>query len=224
MKAPLPLQCASDGWTRHPPRQARERSAAQRLEAAKPVLLIFARVPAIGVGKTRLAREVGRVEAWRLYREMAGGLVRRLRDPRWRTVVRVAPDRGRWPGAVCEPQGAGDLGSRLARAIRAHGGRGPVAVVGTDAPEVSPERVRRAFRAARRTGAAIGPAEDGGFWILALTSKRARRAAFPGVRWSTERACADTAAALGGRVARLEVLTDVDDLASLRRVSRRRSA
>lgn len=187
----------------------------------KPTLLIFARAPAIGVGKTRLAREVGRVEAWRTYRDMSAALVRRLRDPRWRLVVRIAPDRAGWPGATTEPQGPGGLGERLERAIRAHGRRGPVAVVGTDAPDVTRERVWLAFRAARRTGAAIGPAADGGFWILTLGPERARRGAFPGVRWSSDQACADTISALGGRVARLDVLTDVDDLASLRSVRAR---
>src|SRR5687768_9358971 len=98
----------------------------------KPTLIVFARAPAIGVGKTRLARDVGVVEAWRVYRTLSSQLIRRLRDPRWRLVVRVVPDRSSWPsGVVREPQGPGDLGGRLQRAIRAHA-RGPVAVVGTD--------------------------------------------------------------------------------------------
>lgn len=185
----------------------------------RPVLLVFARAPAIGVGKTRLARHVGRVEAWRLSRAMTADLLRRLCDPRWKLVVRIAPDRARVPGATAEPQGPGDLGLKLRRALRAHA-RGPVAVIGTDAPDVAPARVWNAFRAARATGAAIGPATDGGFWLLALSAEKARRVAFPGVRWSTDQACADTVAALGGRVARLETLTDVDDLASLRSVRR----
>ena len=60
------------------------------------------------------------------------------------------------------------MGDRLERALRAHA-RGPVAVIGTDAPEVTPALVRRAFRSLRRTGVVLGPAEDGGFWLLALS-------------------------------------------------------
>jgi hypothetical protein len=45
----------------------------------RPTLIIFARAPAIGVGKTRLARDVGRVEAWRLYRAFSARLLRSLR-------------------------------------------------------------------------------------------------------------------------------------------------
>jgi len=202
---------------------------------ARPTLIVFLRLPAVGRGKSRLARDIGRVEAWRLARAMAAGTLRRLRDPRWKLVVRVTPDRGGERASLApgspgrrvgsprvEPQGPGDLGRRLTAAIRAHA-RGPVAVVGTDAPGVSAAHVGRAFAATRRSGAAIGPAEDGGFWILALSARRARRLALGGVRWSSPHALADTVAAIGGPVVRLETLVDVDDLSSLRsaRVRRR---
>lgn len=178
---------------------------------SRPTLIVFVRVPAIGRGKSRLAKDVGKVEAWRLSRAMTARMLRTLRDPRWRLVVRVTPD-GAVPGA--EPQGRGDLGQRLERAIRAHAS-GPVAVVGTDAPDLTPARVAGAFAAARRSGAAIGPAEDGGYWLLALSARQARAVILAGVRWSSAHACEDTVKALGGGAARLETLIDVDDIASL---------
>ena len=178
---------------------------------ARPTLILFLRVPAVGRGKTRLAKDVGKVEAWRLSRAMTAGVLRRVRDPRWRLVVRVTPD-GALEGA--EPQGRGDLGQRLQRAIRAHAA-GPVAVIGTDAPDLDRAHIAAAFKAARRHGAAIGPAADGGFWILALSARRARSVAFEGVRWSTAHAMADTVAAIGGRASRLQTLIDVDDRAAL---------
>lgn len=181
---------------------------------ARPTLIVFARAPAIGVGKSRLARDVGAVEAWRAYRTMTARLLRRLRDPRWRVVVRITPDAAGLGGAACEGQGRGDLGARLERAVRAHA-RGPVAVIGADAPEVTPARVAGALQRARPTGAALGPAEDGGFWILALSPARARRLSLAGVRWSSPHAFADTLRALGGRAAVLETLADVDDGAAL---------
>jgi len=177
----------------------------------RPTLIIFARAPAIGVGKTRLARDVGLVEAWRAYRAMSQPLIRTLaRDPRWRTVVRIAPDGAAWPGVASEGQGRGGLGARLERALRAHA-RGPVAVVGTDTPEVTPDRVRRAFRALGRTGVVFGPAADGGFWLLALDARRARGVRLDGVRWSGPHALADVRSALGGGAVLLETLSDIDD-------------
>jgi glycosyltransferase A (GT-A) superfamily protein (DUF2064 family) len=183
---------------------------------ARPTLIVFARAPAIGVGKTRLARGIGRVETWRVYRSMSAGLLRGLRDPRWRIVVRIAPDRSAWPAGVPrEPQGRGGLGERLERALRAHS-RSSIVVIGTDAPEVSRERVARAFRALRATGAVFGPADDGGFWLMGLSPARARRVRLQGVRWSTEHALADTAAALGGAApVYLEALSDIDDAPAL---------
>jgi len=194
----------------------------------RPTLLIFARSPAIGIGKTRLARDVGRVEAWRIYRAMSADLIRRLgRDPRWRTVVRLAGDprnaRAAWPGVRTEPQGGGSLSPRLERAFRAHAGA-PVAVIGTDSPELTPAHVARALRASLAAGAALGPAEDGGFWLLALSAPRARRLRLAGVRWSTPYALADTAQALDVEPALLEVLADVDDGEALAALRARRRA
>ncbi len=190
----------------------------------RPTLIVFARAPAIGVGKSRLARDVGRVEAWRLYRGWLAGVLKTLRDPRWRLAVRLAPDQARLSGVGAEPQGGGDLGQRLVRAIRSHR-LGPVAVVGTDAPQVTRADVARAFRGARGGRAAFGPAADGGFWILALGPREARRIALNGVRWSTAQAMEDAIVRIGRPVVRLRTLIDVDDGASLRalRAARRRS-
>jgi glycosyltransferase A (GT-A) superfamily protein (DUF2064 family) len=178
----------------------------------KPTLIVFARSPAIGVGKTRLARDVGAVEAWRIYRTMSTRLLWSLRDPRWRLVLRLEGKRGdaAWPKLAVEPQGRGDLGELLERALRRHA-RGGVAVIGTDAPQVTRAHIARAFRARN----AIGPATDGGFWLLALDARRARFVRLDGVRWSSGHTLKDTVGKLG-ELAQLETLTDVDDLASLR--------
>jgi len=178
----------------------------------KPTLIVFARSPAIGVGKTRLARDIGAVEAWRIYRAMSTRLLWTLRDPRWRLVLQL-DGRGRdagWPRLTIEQQGRGDLGRRLERAFHAHS-RTPLAVIGTDAPQITPGRIANAF--GRRN--AIGPASDGGFWILALGPRRARRVRFDDVRWSSAHTLEDTLRALGP-LAMLETLTDVDNGPSLR--------
>ncbi len=190
----------------------------------RPTLIVFARAPAIGVGKSRLARDVGRVEAWRLYRGWLAGVLRTLRDPRWRLVVRLAPDRVHLSGVEAEPQGRGDLGQRLVRAMRSHS-LGPVAVVGTDAPEIARADVARALRATQGGRAVFGPAADGGFWVLALGPREARRITLDGVRWSTGQTMEDTIVSIGRPVVRLRTLVDVDDGAALRvlRAARRRS-
>ena len=87
-------------------------------------LVLFVRAPQWGVGKRRLARDVGNGAALRFERAMLGLLLRRLgHDRRWRLRLAVTPDRGRrrarlWPrGVPIAAQGQGDLGTRMRRAI-----------------------------------------------------------------------------------------------------------
>lgn len=185
--------------------------------------MIVARRPAIGVGKRRLAADVGDVEAWRFQRWSLEGLLRELAtDPRWRSWAAVTPDgptawlRGRVPGL---PQGRGDLGRRLERLA----GRFPVGhlvIIGSDTPSVRRRDVAAAFRALQTNDAVIGPAMDGGYWLIGLRRSVRGRLPFDGIRWSSSDTLQDTLVALAGlRVAILDRREDVDDAASLRRAS-----
>ena len=186
----------------------------------KPTLVVFAREPVMGRAKTRLAAGVGAVHAHRLYRAMILATLRRTADPRWTTVVAVAPDRAAghpiWAGWDQVGQGGGSLSPRLSRALSRPG---PVAVIGTDCPQVRARDIADAFAALRSHDLALGPADDGGFWLIA--ARDARPDLFGGVRWSTEHALADVAANSRGRVAYLRTLTDVDDVEALRAVRAR---
>jgi glycosyltransferase A (GT-A) superfamily protein (DUF2064 family) len=195
---------------------------------SKPTLIVMARAPRLGQGKTRLARDVGRVEALRINRALHAATMRVALDPRWRTILCVTPDRDVnlvlprvWPispscgaGGVRQVQGAGDLGARLARALAGHR---HVAVVGTDCPAITRTHVAAAFRALRRKGFALGLADDGGFWVLAARDGKAAARAMSQVRWSSAHTSADVIAALGvGNVAVLATLRDIDTLTDWR--------
>lgn len=194
----------------------------------RPRLVIFVKEPQPGRVKSRLARDIGRVEAAWWYRHQTARLIRRLApDRRWQTVLAVSPDRavaaGRaWPGAVPRvPQGQGDLGWRMARALRAlraHGG--PVLVIGSDVPAITPARVAAAFRLLGRHDAVIGPAVDGGYWAIGLRTGAVLPAgALRDVRWSGPHARADTERSLAPlSIGHAAELADVDcgaDLAPL---------
>jgi glycosyltransferase A (GT-A) superfamily protein (DUF2064 family) len=119
------------------------------------------------------------------------------------------------------PQGRGDLGARMARALE---GRRRVVMVGVDCPALTRKHIAGAFAALKRTPFALGPARDGGFWLIAARDGSAAARALRGVRWSTRHAAKDVLANLGVRnVAMLETLDDLDTLADLRRW-RQRSA
>jgi rSAM/selenodomain-associated transferase 1 len=180
-------------------------------------VVVFARAPRLGTVKRRLARGIGAMAALRFYRGALAATLREVRrDRRWRAVVAATPDRARWRVALPRvPQGGGDLGARMARAMRL---ARRVVIVGSDIPGLRRGDVAAAFRALGRAEAVFGPAEDGGYWLVGLGPRRPGRA-FAGVRWSGEHALADTLANFRGRrVAMLRRLRDVDTVEDLRAV------
>lgn len=191
-------------------------------------LVIFARRPALGVGKRRLARDVGDVEALRFARGALERLIRTLgHDPRWTLRIATAPDRPHdWtrPWSAL-PQGPGDLGARMSRVVRALP-PGPVVILGSDTPTVTRPDVASAFAALGSNEAVFGPAVDGGYWLIGLRRAPRTHLPFDNVRWSTEHALEDTLRAMGPRrFALLGVREDVDDGASMGRYrARGRSA
>ena len=186
------------------------------MSVRRGLLILFARAPRLGTVKRRLAREVGDLAALRFHRATLREMARRLgRDRRWRTVLAVTPDRARFPIALPRvPQGRGDLGERMARALARD--RRRAVLVGSDIPGIGAADIAAAFRALDGRGDAVfGPAEDGGYWLVGLGPRRPV-APFHGVRWSGPHALADTVAnCRGRRVAMVRRLRDVDDAAGL---------
>lgn len=186
-------------------------------------VVLMVKEPRPGRVKTRLGREIGMAAAAWWFRHQVAGLLRRIRDPRWRIVLAVTPDRaGRasrvWPRDLPRlPQGHGDLGARIVRAVRA-AGPGPVLVIGSDIPGITRAHLSRAFRALGTAETVIGPALDGGYWLIGFRGPHVLKAgALEGVRWSGPLARADTVASLGDlRAVEVDVLADVDEAADLR--------
>jgi uncharacterized protein len=88
---------------------------------------------------------------------------------------------------------------------------GPVVIIGSDTPGVAPRHIHQAFQALGHSDAVIGPAPDGGYWLIGLKRFPVVPSVFENVRWSTADAFADTITNMKGlRVAKLETLNDVD--------------
>lgn len=184
----------------------------------KDTVVVFARAPRLGTVKKRLARDIGDRAALRFHRWTLIALLRGLtRDRRFRTVLAITPTGARDRLPVRVPrigQSQGDIGARMDAACRRFP-RGNAAVIGSDIPAASAADVRAAFRALGCADAVFGPAEDGGYWLVALGPRRPEQP-FDKARWSTEHALADTLRNFRHRrTAFLRTLRDVDTACDL---------
>ncbi|MBE0452632.1 MAG: TIGR04282 family arsenosugar biosynthesis glycosyltransferase [Roseovarius sp.] len=191
-------------------------------------LVVMVKEPRPGRVKTRLGRSIGMVAAAWWFRHQVTRLLRRIDDPRWRLVLAVSPDAEGltsrvWPARLPRvPQGTGNLGDRMGRLLRSLP-PGPVCIIGADIPGITRAHIARAFAALGNHDAVIGPAPDGGYWLIGLRRSAAVPARiFDGVRWSSAHARADTIRSLGAaRVALIDTLRDVDEARDLNPASAR---
>lgn len=190
-------------------------------------LIVFAKVPRPGHVKTRLAAAVGDVEAASLYRVMGRRVLDGVRGGDYRLVAYIDPANElaaarRWLGAAgvdFRPQEGEGLGERLTDAFRREFQRaGHVCAIGTDAPAVDRHVVERAFAELPTNDLVLGPALDGGYYLIGATGYWPEL--FRDVPWSTEEVMAATLArarALTLRTATLEALPDIDTVEDLER-------
>lgn len=186
-------------------------------------LVVFTRCPEPGRTKTRLIPVVGR--------EGAAELQRRMTEHTMHTAGTLAGRRPlslevrfeggserlirRWlgPDSAYAEQGGRDLGEKMRRAFDDAFARSMtrVVVVGCDCPGVTARLLESAFDALRERDVVLGPASDGGYYLIGLRAPEPR--VFQDIPWGTAEALARTleaaqAAALS--VCRLETLDDVD--------------
>jgi rSAM/selenodomain-associated transferase 1 len=199
-------------------------------------LLIFAREPVLGRVKTRLAADIGPEAALATYRELlaiTAAAVQAAQVPAtvWLAEAPAATALGtptsaarpEWPGLPWQVQpAAGSLGERMAHAFAEAfaAGAGRVVVIGTDCPGLTADLLRLAFEQLATHDLVVGPAADGGYYLLGMN--KLHSCLFANKQWSTDSVLSATLAdaeQLGLRVAQLSTLADVDsgsDLAAWR--------
>lgn len=184
---------------------------------------IFAKQPQPGTVKTRLCPPLTPAEAAELYRVSLEETVQRLAAGPFTPVLFYAGDeayfRRSFPGLALCPQGEGDLGARMERALQAllqAGCRGAL-LVGSDSPDLPLALLESAFAALEQAEAVLAPANDGGYVLIG--ERRHHPGLFAGIAWSSDQVLDQTrqrAAAAGIRLQELPGWEDVDDLPSLR--------
>lgn len=206
-------------------------------QVAPAALLVVAKAPEPGRAKTRLAPTIGELAAADI---AAASLLDTLdalgRVPGAATFVAWTGDIGgavrgaeisaALAGTTVLPQVGDGLGERLADAHARVGARapGPVFQIGMDTPQITPELVAECTRELRDPGgpdAALGPADDGGWWALGLRDP-GTAGALRSVPMSRPDTGELTGAALrdsGLRVRGIRSLSDVDTIEDAMRVA-----
>lgn len=194
------------------------------MSSPREALLVFLRVPEPGRAKTRLIPALGPEGAVRVYERVARHVLEqggRVQRPSLERLAFVAPDGGAqeltaWGEGAFEmlPQGSGDLGERMSAAFERAFARGAerAVIIGTDCPDVDAALLGRAFDALDEHDAVLGPALDGGYYLLGLRGRRPE--AFRDVPWSSPDTLSRTRDRLrqsGARWTELERLRDLDD-------------
>jgi rSAM/selenodomain-associated transferase 1 len=170
----------------------------------RAVLGLFAKRPEPGRVKTRLAAAFGPEFAARAHEAMLFDTLdlwasdRVLTPGGRRVLVFDPPDAGNWfdsrvpESFALQPQSGGDLGARLQTFIQGEFEDGATAVVvlGTDSPTLDPHFVVSAFLALERRDVVLGPATDGGYYLVGC--RPPLPAIFEGIDWSTSSVLAQT--------------------------------
>jgi len=189
------------------------------------VLAVFLKRPRAGEVKTRLIPDLGAGAATALYRAMVEETLRRTAPGEYERRLFFSPPgadaeiAGWLPGERCTPQVGSSLGERMAQAFEktfADGG-GRTALIGTDLPWITRERIVAALTALGEHDLVLGPSVDGGYYLVGL--REPHPDLFTGIAWSTPSVYAATlekARELGLSSFALPEERDIDTLEDVR--------
>jgi rSAM/selenodomain-associated transferase 1 len=182
----------------------------------KNLLLIFARNPELGKAKTRLAKTVGDETALEIYKF----LLEKTRE----VSLEVTSDKAIYYSVKIREhdiwdrnnyqkhqQVGKDLGFRMQHAFKKSfdAGYQKVMIIGSDLYDLTTQNIEKAFKELDNNDIVIGPAEDGGYYLLGM--KSLQKKVFKNKDWGTETVRQDTLADLKDKkVFLLEELNDID--------------
>ncbi len=141
-------------------------------------LIIFVKNPIAGQVKTRIAATVGHAQAVQIYRQLLAHTQAVVGQVAAQPVVYygdfINPDDG-WNACQKQLQTGSDLGERMLAAFQQEfaAGASRVVIIGSDCLAITPGHIDQAFAALSGTDVVIGPATDGGYYLLGMTQPHA---------------------------------------------------
>jgi len=192
----------------------------------KNALIIFQKNPELGKVKTRLALTIGDENALKIYTVLVNHthkLASQIIAKKYLFFSNFQENDQKWSDYSLKTQKGGDLGLRMFNAISEVKKEGAerIVVLGTDCYELTKDIISDAFEKLENNDYCIGPALDGGYYLIGTTNPDEN--VFLGKEWSTEtvfREAEKSIQKIGKKLAILEVLSDVDheeDLKDLRK-------
>jgi uncharacterized protein len=187
-------------------------------ETTKSLLIIFYRNPKTGKVKTRLAATLGNERALEIFGRLCDHTKAITQSLPFDKIVFYTDSidlMDIWSNATYLKalQEGEDLGDRMRNAFAAgfDTGYDSICIIGTDCFELTGELILEAFNTLRSTDAVIGPARDGGYYLLGMNEPHPEL--FRDKQWSTDSVLRDTLLdlqSLGLRYVKLKQLSDVD--------------
>jgi len=194
----------------------------------KKKLIVFTRYPETGTTKTRLIPLLGANGSAELHRKMTEHTLARLKRLLTSNALtmEICYDGGNehlmktWlgPDLDYQPQGTGHLGLRMKRSFENafRSGADAAVLIGTDIPDITDTVVQTAFDTLKQKNMVLGPAKDGGYYLIGLQStslSSAMDTLFSGITWGRRdvlRKTLDVAKGLGLSFSLVDELEDVD--------------
>jgi rSAM/selenodomain-associated transferase 1 len=185
------------------------------------LIIIFIKAPRRGEVKTRLAQDIGIEKAQKLYLAMVEDLMQNLEGQNnfdmqimvWpEGVESEVSDWLQWEGNIAS-QASGDLGKKLENAFKNGFSKGyqRIIIIGSDLPLLSNAFITDCFRQLQTHPLVLGPAMDGGYYLIGLQSLY--NELFCGIQWSTSNVLKETlqrAAQAGLQYYLLPEMRDID--------------
>nr|WP_320192383.1 TIGR04282 family arsenosugar biosynthesis glycosyltransferase [uncultured Desulfobacter sp.] len=157
-------------------------------------VIVFIKAPEKGRVKTRLAKGVGETAALELYRCFVMDVLDMVRSAPWALRVYFYPDNAfdrirSWLGNDFDlfPQKGATLGDKMENALAGTltAGYERAVLIGSDLPDLPSAIVEKAFNGLEQCSAAIGPARDGGYYLIGFTAKGFIPQIFHCIPWGT---------------------------------------
>jgi rSAM/selenodomain-associated transferase 1 len=163
----------------------------------KQLLLIFIKNPEPGKVKTRLAADIGKEKAFKIYRKLLSHTIK--------VAQKVDVKRQVWYSSFINRndfiegeyfdkklQSGENLGERMYQAFKKGFDEGyrKIVIIGSDCPDITPALLQQAYEELENHDLVIGPSADGGYYLIGM--KNPHSELFLDVEWSTEHVLAQT--------------------------------